>query len=84
MIKYFCTNCGECFSETQADTHKELIDYFAGYGNLYEHYIACPECGSTDVDELSLDKECEKYDDEFGCEGICDECPLTKEEGEES
>ena len=85
MIKYFCERCGACFRETEADQHDELIDMSQGYSPYYEHYVKCPECeGWEDIVELSLSKECEEYDDEHGCKGQCDECPLNEEEGDGS
>lgn len=45
-MKYVCCECGEVFDENSAGLRSELIDHFAGYGNYYEHYYTCPECGS--------------------------------------
>lgn len=78
MTKYKCASCGACFKEEEADEGKELIDHFSGYGNYYEKYYKCPECGESDLEELILDKECIEYEDEFGCEGDCEDCPLMK------
>ena len=81
MLKYKCNKCGACFNETEAETHSELIDISRGYSPYFEHYVACPECNSwEDIAELSLGKECQEYDEEFGCEGNCEDCPMNGEE----
>jgi len=61
MRKYKCLECGERFTENDAGTKSELIDHFPGYGNYYEHYYVCPECGSPDLEEVdSIDEEGEE------------------------
>lgn len=84
MIKYLCRRCKHCFTETQAELTNVEIDYTPGYGSYCESYITCPECNEhEDIEELNLSKECEEYDEEFGCEGDCDNCPLNQEEEED-
>lgn len=78
MIKYKCTSCGCCFKESEADTRSELVDS-SPYYRHYESYVACPECGEDEVEEIDLrDRECLDYDEEFGCEGVCEDCPLLQ------
>lgn len=56
MGKYKCCECEEVFDESSAGIRTELIDHFAGYGNYYEHYYVCPECGSDWVEPYKEEK----------------------------
>ena len=83
MIKYKCERCGCCFTETQAELTNVEIDYTPGYGSYCESYITCPNCSEhEDIAELILNKDCEEYDEEFGCEGNCDDCPMNRGDDE--
>lgn len=48
MLK--CYDCGEIFSEDEADTKSENVGEFWG-APAYMDYNACPRCGSTEIDE---------------------------------
>ena len=86
MRKYKCKDCGACFDENDADEKRytDDIDYFECYGRYVESYTVpiCLVCGSEDLIELDLKGDCEDYDEENGCEGDCDNCPLMTEEGD--
>lgn len=83
MIKYKCTNCGCCFTEEEADTLNVMIDYDARWGAYTEAIMICPECSDGDhLEELTLNEDCQEYDEEFGCEGNCDDCPLNRGDDE--
>ena len=82
MIKYKCDRCGYCFTEEEADFKNVLVDYTAPYGAYYQQFMVCPECDSDDYSELDLGKECAEYDEEFGCDGDCENCPINKEDDE--
>jgi len=80
MRKYKCGKCDCCFSEDDADTVNVEIDYDPRWGSYCESYYACPECREhEDLEELDLDKECQAYDEEHGCDGCCDKCPVHQE-----
>ena len=60
MSNYKCLDCGELFNENHAGIRSELIDHFPGYGNYYEHYYTCPECGSDALEEIDNIEEGEE------------------------
>lgn len=78
MKKYICQCCGKCFNPEDAEETCELITTDAWAGPQYGHGVpSCPECYSRDLEEIHLtNKACQEYDEEYGCEGNCDECPL--------
>lgn len=78
-IKCKCNACGYVFPEDDAGQRSELVDSGPGY-KYFESYRCCPECGYDDFEEVELSEACEEYDEEFGCEGVCDECPLMQEQ----
>lgn len=84
MLKYKCNRCGACFNENEADERQCCDDFghYEGFGHYFEKYSVpiCPECDSDDLTELHLDQECTNYDEEFGCQGNCEECPMNGEE----
>ena len=50
MRKLKCSECDHVFSEDDAETRKECVGEFWG-APAYMDYNACPECGSTELDE---------------------------------
>ena len=49
---YRCIECGEVFSEEEADKKKEDDDFKYG-----EYFYACPYCGSIDLDNEEEEEE---------------------------
>ena len=60
-----------------------MIDYDARWGAYTEAIMICPECSDGDhLEELTLNEDCQEYDEEFGCVGNCDDCPLNRGDDE--
>jgi len=49
---YRCIECGEVFSEEEADKKKEDEDFKYG-----EYFYACPYCGSIELIDLEEEEE---------------------------
>lgn len=85
MKKYKCECCGRCCYPEELEERYEIetTDAWAGpqyYGPIY----ICPECGNDELKELNIwNKACIEYDEEFGCAGDCDDCPLMTDTEEE-
>lgn len=47
-----CSDCGEKFTEDDADKRRETIDSYAG-DSCYGYFFICPICGSEDVSEVA-------------------------------
>lgn len=83
MIKYLCDHCGTCFAETEAASRNDLIDIYPDGRGYFKKSVICPECNSDDLTEIELrSAECLDYDENIGCAGDCDTCPLMTEGGQ--
>ena len=57
MSYMYCTDCGEFFEECDASIVYEHHSELNGMGGITtEKFMACPYCGSTDIEEAN---ECE-------------------------
>lgn len=56
MRKFKCTDCGEIFTENESGTSHELVGEFWG-APAYNDYMACPRCGSTDLEDYYEDED---------------------------
>lgn len=50
MSKFKCCECDAIFEEDEADSRREYVGEFWGVP-AYEDLMACPNCGSTDMEE---------------------------------
>lgn len=75
MDWYYCNECGEFFSEDEADCvsdfHAELIGMG---GDCSETFMVCPHCGSDDFDYAN---ECELCGDPIQDGHFCEDCKVT-------
>lgn len=85
MKKYKCKCCGRCFYPQDAEEVDELVTTDAWAGPQYGYPApACPECYSKDLEELNIwNQACIEYDEEYGCQGDCEECPLMTDTEED-
>ena len=56
MRRLICSDCGEKFSEEDAEVRSENVGEFWG-APAYMDYNICPYCGSDDVDTYYGDDE---------------------------
>lgn len=49
ITKYKCSDCGKIFDPDEAGTSHERVGEFWG-APAYNDYVACPRCGSTDLE----------------------------------
>ena len=59
MSRYQCFRCDEIFTEEEADYHTVLETHWWLDGHPIEEltYMACPECGCEDWEEVFDDEE---------------------------
>ena len=56
MSKFKCTECDEIFDEDDSDSRREFVGEFWGVP-AYEDLMACPNCGSTEIEEYIEEEE---------------------------
>ena len=78
---YKCLDCGHVFDEDEAGSDREWIgeDRYESNSSGWMYYMACPECGSTEIVEAERCDECGDYFDKtdlirVGDMKLCQEC----------
>ena len=81
---YKCMECGHVFDEDEAGSAREWIgeDRYESNSSGWLYYIACPECGSTEMVEAECCDDCGEYFDEtdlikVGDMKLCRECAMV-------
>ena len=73
---YICTDCGCVFDADESASAREWIgeDRYESNSSGWMYYMACPECGSTEIAEAEGCDECGEYFDKDDLIHVDDVC----------